>query len=335
MKQKLSGLSKEEIKIPFFSVVIPVYNKKPHIQRSLNSVLNQSYTNFELIIINDASTDGSLEEIQKFSDPRIRILNRTKPGPGGYAARNLGIKEARADWIAFLDADDEWFPEHLEIYFNLIGKNRKIEFLGSGYIHCYGEVQKYDRFYKKNNKNIMNISFTEYLREIIHSHPFYTSVVCAKKELLLNVKGFPAGKMRRGGDADTWLRCIESAGGMLWSNHLGAKYFRDSVNMVTKTIFYTEQDILQPSIAHFVRTYHGEISNLLKKRSNNMAYYAWNQNMRMKITKNFSLKGKLYREVQPLKVFIYEVFSAIPMFLSKSLYSVSFHIIQKIRKFRD
>lgn len=71
---------------PFFSIIIPVYNKGPHIQRSISSVLNQTFQNFELILINDASTDNSLEEMQKFTDPRIRILYRSEPGSGGYAA---------------------------------------------------------------------------------------------------------------------------------------------------------------------------------------------------------------------------------------------------------
>jgi len=98
---------------PFFSVIIPVYNKGPHIHHSISSVLNQTFQDFEIILIDDASTDNSLEEIRKFTDPRIRILNRSEPGPGGYAARNLGIKEANAEWVALLDADDIWYPEHL------------------------------------------------------------------------------------------------------------------------------------------------------------------------------------------------------------------------------
>jgi len=80
--------------IPFFSVVIPIYNKGPHIHRSISSVINQTFQNFELILVNDASTDNSLEEIQKFTDEHIRLFQRTQPGPGGYAARNLGIEKA-------------------------------------------------------------------------------------------------------------------------------------------------------------------------------------------------------------------------------------------------
>ena len=91
----------------FFSVIIPVGNKAPHLDRSINSVLNQSFKDFELILIDDATTDGSAAKLAGFTDYRIRLLKRSQPGPGGYAARNLGIKESRTNWIAFLDADDE------------------------------------------------------------------------------------------------------------------------------------------------------------------------------------------------------------------------------------
>jgi len=96
-----------------FSVVIPVHNKAPHVARSIQSVLDQTYKNFEMIIINDASTDDSMDEVSKFDDPRIRVFQRNEPGPGGYAARNLGIEKANAEWIAFLDADDVWLSEKL------------------------------------------------------------------------------------------------------------------------------------------------------------------------------------------------------------------------------
>src|SRR5690606_29011178 len=67
--------------------------------------------------IDDASTDGSSEKLLEYSDPRIRIFRREIPGPGGYAARNLGIEKAKYDWISFLDADDEWKTDYLaEVY---------------------------------------------------------------------------------------------------------------------------------------------------------------------------------------------------------------------------
>src|SRR5690554_2524745 len=124
-----------EIKPPFFSVVIPVYNKEPHIARSINSVLNQSFQDVELIIVCDPSTDNSNAEVAKFTDPRIRVFHRDEPGPGGYAARNLGIKEAKAEWIAFLDADDEWYLDHLAEMKNLF-----VDFPNVSVMSCAREI---------------------------------------------------------------------------------------------------------------------------------------------------------------------------------------------------
>jgi len=96
----------------FFSVVIPLYNKRPHICRSVFSVLNQSYDNFELIVVDDGSTDGSLNEINEIEDKRLRIFE--KENGGVSSARNFGIKKANADYVAFLDADDEWSLDFLK-----------------------------------------------------------------------------------------------------------------------------------------------------------------------------------------------------------------------------
>ena len=88
------------------AVVIPIHNKQPHINRCLASVLSQTRPVDEIIVIDDASSDGSIGEIAQFTNERIRLLKRPVPSPGGYAARNLGILQAKSDWIAFLDADD-------------------------------------------------------------------------------------------------------------------------------------------------------------------------------------------------------------------------------------
>src|SRR5699024_9409054 len=112
-----------------FSVIIPVHNKLPHLERSIYSVLNQSFRNFELLLIDDASTDGSSEKLEEFNDPRIRMFKREKPGPGGYAARNLGIENAKYDWICFLDADDEWNLDYLMNIHDVITNNPDVELI--------------------------------------------------------------------------------------------------------------------------------------------------------------------------------------------------------------
>jgi len=89
-----------------FSVVIPLYNKERSVKNTIESVLNQTFQDFEVIVVNDGSTDNSLEVVKSFNDERIRIINQKNSGVS--SARNRGIKEAKYEWIAFLDADDLW-----------------------------------------------------------------------------------------------------------------------------------------------------------------------------------------------------------------------------------
>jgi glycosyltransferase involved in cell wall biosynthesis len=98
--------------MPLISVIIPLYNKDFSIKRTLESVLSQTFSDFEIIIVNDGSTDKSVEKVQQFSDARIQLFHQKNEGAA--AARNLGIKKASGSLIAFLDGDDIWFENHLE-----------------------------------------------------------------------------------------------------------------------------------------------------------------------------------------------------------------------------
>jgi len=97
---------------PLISVVIPLYNKEKYVRRAVDSVLAQSFRNFELIVVNDGSTDNSPAIVRQYSDPRIRLIDQENRGVS--AARNRGIRDAQGELIAFLDADDEWKSTFLE-----------------------------------------------------------------------------------------------------------------------------------------------------------------------------------------------------------------------------
>ncbi len=114
-----------------FSVVIPLYNKENSIQQTLPSVLSQTFTDFEVLVVNDGSTDNSRQVVASFDDKRIRIID--KPNGGVSSARNTGIAEARYEYIAFLDGDDLWDKEFLAVIAGLIKDYPEADVFATGY----------------------------------------------------------------------------------------------------------------------------------------------------------------------------------------------------------
>lgn len=291
--------SKKNISTPFFSVVIPVYNKGPHIKRSIISVLNQAYQNFELILVNDASTDNSLEEIHKFTDKRIRLFQRAEPCPGGYAARNLGIEKAKGKWVAFLDADDEWFPTHLQKMFELAQKFPDVYFLSCGWQTQNKGLKKENAFYKSHKANeTLKITLVEYLKSVLAKRrPVCTSVACVRNNSPFALNLFPSNlEAKRGGDLHAWLKIICYHKEMAWSNHSGAFYHLDSVGMVTKNASFSTilmSRMVYNQLAYYLKK---EERILLKKYlnlrlRNTLIASSVNNQKDLKIIKNIYWKG--------------------------------------------
>ena len=144
-----------------YSVIVPLFNKEPHIADTITSILNQTYPHFEVIFVNDASTDNSREIAARFSDPRITIIDRETSGAGGYAARNYGINYANHKLIAFLDADDTWHSRFLEEMNTVIINYPDAGFYSSGWIEksdLQGAVtNSYTRIHS-NKRIIVSIS---------------------------------------------------------------------------------------------------------------------------------------------------------------------------------
>lgn len=108
------------------SIVIPTYNHAHFLGRALQSVLDQTYTNWEAIVIDNHSQDNTEEVLQTFPDPRITLLKIHNNGVIA-ASRNMGIRAAKGEWIAFLDSDDVWYPQKLEIAINEIQANPSVD----------------------------------------------------------------------------------------------------------------------------------------------------------------------------------------------------------------
>ncbi len=187
------------------SIVIPLYNKESQIAKTLKAVLGQTFQDYEIIIINDGSTDNSVGEVNNFHDPRIRLINQDNAGVS--AARNRGIQESKGRYVAFLDADDEWMPDYLENIHQLILKYSRCNVFACRYMFS-------DEYNNQIQTSISGINLkcgesgelTDYFHiASVSDAPLWTSVVVASRQSLLDIGGFPEG-ITSGEDLLTWAR---------------------------------------------------------------------------------------------------------------------------------
>jgi glycosyltransferase involved in cell wall biosynthesis len=184
-----------------FSVVIPLYNKEQYILRAVSSVLNQTHSDFEMIVIDDGSIDDGPALVAKISDSRIKIV-RQKNG-GEAAARNRGIAESAAHTIAFLDADDAWEEDHLATLARLIA-----DFPNAG-IHCTG-YRMMEPSRKMTAPRWFNVPKRGYLSRYFESVAVAdlvatSSSVCISRDVFRRVGLFAVGD-QLGADQDMWAR---------------------------------------------------------------------------------------------------------------------------------
>jgi glycosyltransferase involved in cell wall biosynthesis len=223
-----------------FAVVIPLYNKRPHIERALDSALAQTEAPVEIFVVDDASTDGGLDEVMRHHDERIVILRRPEPGPGGYAARNMAILRAQSDWIAFLDADDAWKPDHLAAIRATLQQSREPDALAcvfAGYSNIYPDGRtEPDRYTRRVGRaEARSLDFTALITAWLElgECPIWTSASAFRRQALVDAGLFPAGRCARGGDKDLWLRVARN-GISVAAAGTTAIYHRDAINMVTR-----------------------------------------------------------------------------------------------------
>lgn len=239
------------------AVVIPLYNKGPHIDRAMQTVLNQTVPVDEIIVVDDASIDDGLDRVRAVKDPRISIIRRSEPGPGGYAARNAGIKAARSEWIAFLDADDTWRENAIEEIHRLASQaGEDVGTLFTAYDRDYGDaVCPVPAFGKIMPHGERRFTFDEFVDAwlVAHHSPMWTSAVVARRSTIIEAGLFPEGKCKRGGDKDTWLRLLWTSDA-IGSPCVTASYHRDAVNMVTKSTSMNHYPFLCETLKGFLPT---------------------------------------------------------------------------------
>lgn len=208
-----------------FSVVIPLYNKELSIQNTILSVLNQSYQNFEIVVINDGSTDSSVDAVKSINDDRIRLFNQENQGVS--AARNKGIKEAWFEWVALLDGDDLWETNHLEEIIKMMNifPNERV------YVTSFEYSDKREMYRHIRENSIFKID--NYFKEAVRESLIWTSITVVNKNCFNSI-GFFNTKLIRGEDLDLWARLAKKFN-IIKSSKITAIYRIDAENRTNVT----------------------------------------------------------------------------------------------------
>jgi len=247
--------------VPAVSVVIPLYNKGPHIARALNSVLAQTFQDFEVIVVDDGSTDDGAEVVRGFDDPRIRLIQQENRGVS--AARNRGIEAARAELVAFLDADDEWLAGHLEVLLRLRDKYPEAGAYGTAYLvkrkdskACVAAFS--DDIPRKPWEGLLPSYFKA---AAFGDPPISASTVAIPKSVLTEMAGF-ATEAWWGEDTDLWGRiALKYPIAFSWDG-MGI-YHTESSNRACKKVKAVRENIFVTSARNALQA--GEVSPELRE----------------------------------------------------------------------
>ena len=207
---------------PAISVVVPLYNKAGHVRRAIESVLAQSWQDFEIVVVDDGSIDGGAAVVRGIDDPRIRLFDQRNAGVS--VARNRGVGEARAELIAFLDADDAYRPEFLA---NIVALRRHYPAAGAYALN-------YETVGADGRRGLgVSVDVDRLLMDPLHffriakfGSPVFSSSVAVPKRSLEAAGLFPVG-VKLGEDLDTWIRiCFEMP--IAFAQGPGGIYFQDA-----------------------------------------------------------------------------------------------------------
>jgi len=296
-----------------YSVVIPLFNKAIYVEESIKSVLNQSFKEFELIIVNDGSIDNSLDIVTGLVSTLLPPLGGWKVidqiNQGVSIARNNGVKVSKCDYIAFLDADDWWEPTYLEEMVKLIEEYPNAGIYGSNYY-----------LIKNGNKRVAPIGIDSafnkgtinYFKEYAKTGcmPLWTGATVIKKTIFVSEKGFKPN-LKLGEDFDLWIR-VALKYPVAYLNKPLANYNQD-VELINRAI----GDKLYEPHEHMLFTDYGDLMNNIDFRNlyevlavyGLLPYYLAEKNKREVDSilsgihwKNHSFKYWLYYKIIPILI---------------------------------
>ena len=205
-----------------FSVVIPLYNKEIHVVHALESVLVQTFEDFEILVVDDGSKDDSLQYAKSVDSPKVRVFHQENQGVS--VARNVGIENAKGEYIAFLDADDVWHPNYLETIHKLTQMYAQSDIF----------VTAYEVLMKDGKKNLSARLEPEegclesYWLTLSQKYDFvWTSATTIRRETLVKAGMFKPGEMI-GQDLDMWARVARLNPHVAYSSKVCVTYTRNA-----------------------------------------------------------------------------------------------------------
>ena len=212
------------------SVIISLYNKEKYIERCLLSIFNQSFQDFEIIVINDGTTDNSLNIVKSYNNNKIRIFEQGNLGHS--AGRNKGIIESYSDLITFIDADDEWHPHFLERVFELSQTYPSEHIFATAYQYIYlnNKVQK-AKYSFINEHKVQEYIINNYYKYSLLDNLLSGISVLFRKNVFKKV-GFFNEKIKRGLDIEMWIR-IADYYNIVFSNNYFANYNKNVMNSIS------------------------------------------------------------------------------------------------------
>ena len=302
------------------SVIIPLYNKGPYIARALDSVLAQTVQEFEIIIVDGGSTDESLDVAACYTDPRITCFRQE--GKGVSQARNQGVKRARAELIAFLDADDRWYPDFLETVLCLREKFPEAGMYGTGYQICDGTTTQ-DMTYKPDLGERMLDSY--YHDEIDYRNMlFLPSSSAVDKNTCIEIGGW-AEDVRRGEDQDFFARTAFSSS-IVYSPKVCAVNYLDTMNNSSHVYSHMESPFLEMIASLDSKELHK------RHDADEIIHYCDWKNGMISLRYNHSDKKLAQKHIKyirsvPLK-YIFTILSSLPV----SLYDEILHAVRKVKR---
>lgn len=237
-----------------FSVIMPVYNRSLTISKAIDSVLNQSFLNFELLIINDGSTDNTLTVINAFDDSRIKILNMPT-NLGAAAARNYGIKSALGKYVSFLDSDDTFETDFLKVSYETMKQtDDRVGFMWTGLNRIEKKIIKKECWKPTFDKN----SYFTFLSSL---HIGTNSGITIKKEVFVKC-GYFNEKLEAAEDTDFFLRISQNYDYVFTTKYV-MNVYRDGNDRLSKNLKKNARayQLIFPQHKEIIDT-----SNFLKKK---------------------------------------------------------------------